>query len=103
MEDMLDTWKDNITMATSVEWNVPLGQCKKFNLLKPNFDLSASSINLGLTLETDVAFELCWSFDMTLGYGNATGFFMDVTKDQDLTYVHPMCKGREPLQSLLDV
>jgi hypothetical protein len=93
---MNDTyWQNNLDLVGSVQWNTPLGQCQVFNLPSPNFGVSASSINLGLTMSSTIQLELCWSFEMDIGYSNVTGMFLDVTDTNLITYV-PLHKRNFP-------
>jgi hypothetical protein len=85
---MNDTyWQNNLDLVGSVQWNTPLGQCQVFNLPSPNFGVSASSINLGLSMSSTIQLELCWSFEMDIGFSNVTGMFLDVTDTNLITYV----------------
>src|SRR5690348_7851142 len=87
---MGSSWQDNINNATSVSWNIPLGQCKMFNIANPKFAVSVNGLNLGLSLSTNMMFELCWSFNLTLGFSNEQGCFIDVTGKDEISCV-PNC------------
>jgi hypothetical protein len=79
-------WQNNLDLVGSVQWNTPLGQCKVFNLPSPNFGVSASSINLGLSMSSTIQLELCWSFNMDIGFSNVTGMFLDVSTTNLISY-----------------
>jgi hypothetical protein len=85
---MGQAYRENIELANSVEWYAPLGQCMVFNIGNPSFNAKAGGgLNLGLSMSSNIKFELCWSFDLTLGFAK-TGFFLDMTRPDEITYVH---------------